>query len=113
MATSLGDFGSSAGACAAQGVLSNYLTSLTNGILTYHYTELSAGFEQAFGAGTLLVAGLACTFGRVLLGESYLKHIMWLVAALVGAITANASMSSLLVQLLNGAASTVGAEAED
>ena len=112
MAASLGDFGASAGACATQGVLSNYLSSLTTGVLQYNYSEVGAGLEQAFGAGTLIVAGITCAFGRVLFGEDYLMYIMWLVTALVGCIIANASMSSLLVQILNGAASKVGLDAE-
>ena len=98
------------GACAVQDALTSYLSSLTSSLVGYDYTKLSVGISQDLSATTLLATGLACLLGRVALGNDYLHRILWIVAALVGAMTASAALtqSSLLVKLLDGTAYKIG-----
>ena len=103
-------------ACAAQRGLDAYLTSLTLGITSFDYTGLasSSALETTLGSATLVGVGAAIALGRVVLGEAYLTHGLFLVVALVGAISGNAAVSqkSILVQLLDGAARHLGGDAE-
>ena len=103
----------SSAACAAQEGLSRYLSGMIPGLVAYgEYASLNAGMLQDLSAVTLLTAGATCAFGRLLLGDGYLMSVLWVVAALIGAIIASAALTegSPLVKLLDGAAFAVGLE---
>ena len=72
-------------ACAARELVGTYLLQLRG----FNIDELASKGAQGLGATTLLIVGACLVLGPVALGRDWLMRVLWLLAALIGAVGAD------------------------